>query len=45
MWFQAEPPENFDDLEARLALGKLFDGQLFLQDSSQSTEGAADRIR
>ena len=30
-WFQAEPPENFDALEARLALGKLLDGHLFFQ--------------
>ncbi len=31
MWFQAEPPKNFDTLEARLALGKLLDGHLFFQ--------------
>src|SRR4029077_14926133 len=31
MWFQAEPPQDFDDPEARLALGKLLDGHLFFQ--------------
>ena len=31
MWFGSEPPSNLDDIGARLELGKLLDGHLFLQ--------------
>jgi hypothetical protein len=43
MRFQAEPPGNFDTLEARLALGKLLDGHLFFQTILKILKGRPTR--